>query len=516
MINLVHLLHDAWIPVIRRDGTREQITPDQITTDYDQNPILGLDAPRPDFSGALIQFLIGLVQTAIPPHTDREWLQGLNQVPSRDTLENAFSQFSEAFRVDGEKNRFMQDPSAADGGDRVPIRNLLIEYPAGRDIFVKKNLINQICPFCAAQALFTFQLNGPPSGRGYFTGIRGSNPITCIIPGTTLWKTIYQNILPEMAWRHCEKPDTIDLTLIFPWLGTIRSKEIMPRISIEDVHPLQIFWGMPNRFYLHFESSRDVTCDLCGKKADISVREFFRKPYGIGYDDTWGIHPLTPHQQFSGIQVASRLKPEKFSYRHYPDLTQRVSTAQTSPALVITHYNQMANYCRSSIEKVQLWSFGFDMDNAKANCWYESRIPVFMGLDEKYQTLLENRIQHLVQTAEYVQQKLSSAVKSVLSGKEPGIIKIRYWSESEPVFYTTLEKVVHSLQDIEETNQIKLLWLQNLRNLALSLFDEYTQVDLILDLQNAKDIIKERRNLGRFTGKNGKKIRTLLGLLIND
>lgn len=513
---MVHLLHDAWIPVIRKDGKRELITPDQITSDYNNNPVQDLDAPRPDFNGALIQFLVGLIQTTMPPLSDREWVSGLEQVPEPVVLKKSFEKFDEAFIFDGDGSRFMQDQSALDGGDCVPIRNMLIEYPAGRNMFVKNSSINQICPLCAAQAIFTFQLNGPTSGRGHYSGIRGSNPITCVIPGPTLWKTVYLNVLPTRVWSCSEIPDTIDISNIFPWLGDIRTKEKYPGTSIQDVHPLQVFWGMSNRFYLNLESSGDAVCDLCGKKSDVIIREFSRKPYGINYDDTWGIHPLTPHQKMNGILVPGRLKPEKITYRHYPDLTHFVSSENNSPALIVTHYNKIANSHKSSMKKIQLWSFGFDLDNAKAKCWYECRIPVFVGLEDEDQAVFENRINNLVQTAEYIQQKLSAAIKPILLGKEPDIIKNRYWNESESVFFETVEKLFTSLDDVEATNQIKKSWLQYLRQIALSLFDEYTQVSMIQNLQNAEVVVKERRNLMRFTGEKGKKIRTLLGLLMDS
>ena len=66
-----NLIHEQWIPVRRQNGARSMIAPWQITDDLNGNPVIVLDAPRPDFSGALIQFLIGLVQTTMAPKNDR-------------------------------------------------------------------------------------------------------------------------------------------------------------------------------------------------------------------------------------------------------------------------------------------------------------------------------------------------------------------------------------------------------------------------------------------------------------
>jgi CRISPR system Cascade subunit CasA len=67
----MNLITDPWIPVIRRNGP-DKIKPWQIAeTD---NPVMELNAPRPDFQGALYQFLIGLVQTCFAPEDEDEWL----------------------------------------------------------------------------------------------------------------------------------------------------------------------------------------------------------------------------------------------------------------------------------------------------------------------------------------------------------------------------------------------------------------------------------------------------------
>ena len=58
-----NLLNEHWIPVRRRSGTRSYIAPWQVPDNAD-DPIVWLDLSRPDFSGSMIQFLIGLYQSA--------------------------------------------------------------------------------------------------------------------------------------------------------------------------------------------------------------------------------------------------------------------------------------------------------------------------------------------------------------------------------------------------------------------------------------------------------------------
>ena len=61
----MNLISECWIPVRRADGSRQRITPWQLTDGVSDNPILAVASPRPDFDGALTQFFIGLLQTTI-------------------------------------------------------------------------------------------------------------------------------------------------------------------------------------------------------------------------------------------------------------------------------------------------------------------------------------------------------------------------------------------------------------------------------------------------------------------
>ena len=62
----MNLITDAWIPVRRRESQeRVFIRPYEMVDHLDDDPFLDIDAARPDFNGALIQFLIGIIQTVL-------------------------------------------------------------------------------------------------------------------------------------------------------------------------------------------------------------------------------------------------------------------------------------------------------------------------------------------------------------------------------------------------------------------------------------------------------------------
>ena len=103
----MNLLNEAWIPVRRKNGIQDWIAPWQIG----EADIVALDARRPDFNGALVQFLIGLVQTTTPMNSGAEWQQWYDAPPSPETLKIWFAPMANAFEFDGDGARFIDRKS---------------------------------------------------------------------------------------------------------------------------------------------------------------------------------------------------------------------------------------------------------------------------------------------------------------------------------------------------------------------------------------------------------------------
>src|SRR5690554_8138084 len=67
---------------------------------------IDLDAPRPDFRGALYQFLIGLLQIAYAPRDVQEWRDRYNRPPTHEELQAAFEPFKHAFLLENDGPAF--------------------------------------------------------------------------------------------------------------------------------------------------------------------------------------------------------------------------------------------------------------------------------------------------------------------------------------------------------------------------------------------------------------------------
>jgi CRISPR system Cascade subunit CasA len=125
---VLNLLTDAWLPVIRRRAERCVIRPAQIAEAHNENPVVALDWPRPDFRIATMELLIGLLATAFPPEDEDTWLNWWREPPDTAALDAAFASFAHAFALDGNGPRFLQDLEDLDSGAE-PIERLLIEAP---------------------------------------------------------------------------------------------------------------------------------------------------------------------------------------------------------------------------------------------------------------------------------------------------------------------------------------------------------------------------------------------------
>jgi hypothetical protein len=273
MDSMYNLLHEQWIPVKRKTGEKpEYISPSQVTDGLATNPIIALAAPRPDFNGALIQFLIGLVQTACPPMDVSEWQKKFRSPPSSEELKAAFERYADAFNLDGDGPRFMQDLDLiATVGEQNKIDHLLMEMPGDHtldkntDHFLKRDTVRIVCLSCCAMALFTLQTNAPIGGRGHRTSVRGGGPLTTLIMGRTLWETIWINVIIHDSFSHFGNVKKTDGSDMFPWLGHTRTSGKNETTTPQNQYlanslPTTIIESRPTPFF-----KQDVSKNLSGR-----------------------------------------------------------------------------------------------------------------------------------------------------------------------------------------------------------------------------------------------------------
>lgn len=516
-----NLINEKWIPVRRADGKKEIIAPWQVTDDIVSNPIVSLDANRPDFNGALIQFLIGLVQTTMAPKRDKNWENGLNTPLGADVLKNAFEKVSPAFNIDGDIPRFMQD-FEPDKWKSNKIDKLLVEIPGDNTIkdntdhFVKRNSIKRMCLACSALALFTLQSNAPKGGSGYRVSLRGGGPLTTIILGDNLWQSIWLNVLNESDFldKYGNSSLTDDAS-IFPWMGPTRTSENDQLTTPEHVHPAHMFWGMPRRIFLDLKSGEAGNCDLCNQNSSNLITSYFTKNLGTYYGSSWR-HTLTPYRRGKNELISIKGQPGGITFRYWLGFVQDDRKNGSEPAVVVHAFRDRQHFLENN-KALQLWAFGYDFDDMKARCWYEGKMPL-INVSDSIRENYELAIEQMIRVSELISDNVRKYVTEAMF-RTPGEIKgdfsfidNRFWNNAEPEFYATLEKMRIAFSAGTDTVvDIKLKWLNTLFRIGEQLFDEYSQSNHI-DVADPKRIALAHRNLRKFNQKNNKQIIKILDL----
>lgn len=531
----MNLIHDAWIPVIRR-GTQKRvlIRPYEITEGIDDNPFCLIDAKRPDFTSSYLQFLIGIIQTVMTPQDEVHWARLFSNPPSKEQLFHAMQKEQRYFDLVGDGIRFMQEPTLQAG--LKPIANLLIDSPGentleqNTDHFVKRDSVKGMCEACTAASLYTLNTNAPAGGAGIRTSLRGGGPLTVvIIPDgynaayDTLWHLIWLNVLiaKDLERTNCTL-SLQDSAAKFPWAGDIRiSKEKGTETTAKHIHPVQTYWGMPRRTRLNTSEIKQGTCDVCGAENAMLYQSYESLPYGINYGEGI-IHPLSPYySDKNGLKLPVHPHPGGFTYRHWP--LYIMSNSSTNPRPITL---QVIDKRLNDLEKmkvacgIRVKVFGYDMDKMKVRCWYESTMPYWLIPEENREELVEfaNR---LAEAANAVAKNTSNAVEESWfdtnsnARGDLSYLENEIWSSTESEYY----RLIHMLEEIlcqeNDTHQSVFEgWVRYLNRISLQIFDKYAD-QVSLDSGKTKSgvprVVKARNDL--IWNNTGKKIREkILGL----
>ncbi len=519
-----NLLEEQWIPVRTAGGRRQRIAPWEITSGQESDPIVAVDAPRADFNGALVQFLIGLVQSSdIVPQREPEWSRKFRSPPDPETLREAFAVHRDAFLLNGEGPRFLQDldASAMANGAECPIEDLLIDL-SGNGHFIKSRDRDGFCLGCTATALYCLHINAPEGGRGHFTGLRGGGPLTTIVlpPRENLWETIWLNVVSkeDLASMSADALPRVKEDM-FPWLAPTRTGEAKTgkRTFPQDANPLQMYWSMPRRIRIDFSSIGSGVCDICGQLSDRLVQRYFTRPYGVAYDGSWK-HPLTPYfLDKDGAPLSRKARAGAINYRNWIGLVVKDSNAgdkskiQRLPALVVERFMKNRRNALGKKTKAPLWGFGYDMDHMRARCWFDGKMPINAVADHIARPY-EVQTERMVKAAIAVGENLTWCLKQAWYAERTptrgdfGFMDTAFWTRSEPDFFRSLNDLVAELEACFPEQPITTLrtWHLYLCRLALQIFDEYAASGPIEDEDPAR-IARARNKLKNWN--RGKKVR---------
>lgn len=523
----MNLLHDPWMPVRDDAGRRHWIRPDQLADPAWR----AFDADRPDFNGALAQFAIGLLQTTTPVDNPIAWRQLLNAPPDAATLQQWFAPVAPAFDLDGDGPRFMQDLDLGSEGVAMnDIGALLIEAPGEQttknnaDHFVKRAGVRALCPCCAALALFTLQLNAPSGGAGHRTGLRGGGPLTTLVlaPGDALlWQHLWMNLRlqPDFLTQGGD-PSQTDPQRSFPWLGPLAALQPptpQGELAQAQVHPAHLFWAMPRRIRLHFDGQAAGACDLCARTAPVVISRYAFKNYGLNYKGSWN-HPLSPYYQTKDGWLPLHPQPDGLGYRHWLAWVLGTASERQTTRVAAVVQRALDLDRRTLGGPLRLWAFGYDMDNMKARCWYESTLPLYdlgrCNLDAR--RAVQSEVGRWLAAADLAALYLRGAVKDAWFGADArgdfSHIDAAFWSATEPAFYVQLQALISATREGVEQPPLpaREAWHGVLARTALRLFDGHYVGSGAVERQNPRRAALAHRQLRHSL--HGPKLKQALGL----
>ncbi len=331
----MNLLTDCWLAVIRRDGKREKVAIWGLLDEYESNPIVDLESPRPDFRNALYQLLIGIMQVAAAPEDEEVWAELWEEPYSPEEFKEKVLKYEDCFEIDSEGPAFMQDYDSEllQKNNPVSIYRLVMGSPGDNtvkengDFFIKEKNNFELDVYWAAVALYVTQTTGPPDGGGHRAGLRGSGPLTTlIVPAihsreATIWEKLWLNILPQEetnSWNGNPEKE------IFPWMNCTISSTGDKTTTFKDLHPLSIFWGMPWRVRFVLPPQEGI-CLLTGARSEKTINQHRRLKHGFMYSNLW-THPFTPHlakipekteYQENNKKISMLATSDNFFYRNW-------------------------------------------------------------------------------------------------------------------------------------------------------------------------------------------------------
>lgn len=509
----MNLLRDEWLPVIKQDGSRATISINQITQTYQENPIVELDAPRPDFRNGLYQLLIGVFQVAAAPEDEDEWEVLFYEPYSEEAIGSKLTNYEDCFEIDSTGPAFMQDYDLLEEQEVENLRNLFVDLPSNEHF--NKRIPQEIDAYWGAVLLYSLQTFGPAGGRGYKTGIRGGGPVTTIvIPGdlpsrsTSLWEKIWFNIFPtESVDSFTGNPKEKEKADIFPWMKpTVVSDKTGKYVYPQECNPLVMYFAMPRRIRLVFEY-RSGVCGITGKKTDTVVSGYRTYHSGNDYQGHWR-HPLNAYRYQNDRQsppISIKGSPGGFSYRDWMMLSFHQDDKDTiSPYTV--EYSQMKGNARRDIisERGSItWNAGYDLSNMKARAWYEAVMPVY-PLDSHQAIFVKSFVENAIAAAQDCISSLRRGIKTAWYKREAkevngdfSFLDKDFYSRTERDFYRILDTLVKNVGDDNARSECALEWKNIIKYKTLEIFDSWalSEQEEGLDM---KRVISGRKEL--FSG----------------
>jgi CRISPR system Cascade subunit CasA len=157
---------------------------------------------------------------------------------------------------------------------------------------------------------------------------------------------------------------------------------------------------------------------------------------------------------------------------------------------------------------IKIWAFGYDMDNMKARCWYETTMPYYTMLPEIRPQFVE-AVKNYLDCNKQILKYLYVAFKDTAVRFKT--VELQFWHVTEIEFYKTLQKTIDLLIKDQHNDlvQMKEAWLSYVQDKATKLFDKHVNLQH-MDLARIQKIMNAKIQFKKIVW--GPKIRKEMGL----
>ncbi|SUB69786.1 CRISPR type I-E/ECOLI-associated protein CasA/Cse1 [Pluralibacter gergoviae] len=128
-----------------------------------------------------------------------------------------------------------------------------------------------------------------------------------------------------------------------------------------------------------------------------------------------------------------------------------------------------------SLRGNRLWCFAYDMDNAKARCWYQHRVPLITTEEPDRFTALASRAIGLASDALFCLKKaLKSAMFDAPSEAKAdfSMTEVAFWQETEHLFLRLIHRLADDpLLQAPEARAACRQWSRALHHYIVNVFD---------------------------------------------
>lgn len=465
---MFNLISEKWIPVVCESGVIKNIAPWEISDEND--PPKHLAFKRADFNLAITQFLIGLIQSALPPRDENEWFELLKTPPSPEKLRDELVKFFNCFELYGSSKSFMQ--YMVTKNDRE-IDAMILGNPGentkkeNKDFFIKRpNKKYCLCPSCVAAAIYTLQSMAPVGGKGLRQCVRGSSALTTMIEGKTLIDTCLLNIIPNSDTRGV--PESI-----FPWMIDNLADVITPNNRDKSM----VYWITPRAIMLN-EATTGV-CSVCNSEGivfdsykEIGMKSEFRQ---------W-IHPLCPYEISPKEQKPIQTTDDIIHLNQWMSLLYGTSPTKYVPFSAITKLREYDEDVGDVLgyDDLNIRISGYKNNKALTVGWFDFHQPAFISSNQNQSEAMLQILTEIAIISEIGFQAIDKSVRTMLGpedptkrnyAKTPKQIIINYWQSCNKEFNSISQRIPSCDYDsiIQE-------WIVAVRRTTKKIYDDATDI----------------------------------------